>query len=177
MRRREVMVIIGGAAASWVRLNEHMEHPQGAVVFQHIQSLREKSINVTGYKPDTNTRRSRVIAQGDLFEGATTRARPASPRVRSGPRGRPGNPLESSHGALSVARCQSRAPHAMTSNNNAEGLARFLKLPPGASLRLRVEKQSLDRAVETPTYPGMSVFQVRLNSPLERWCPQLRRAP
>ena len=33
------MVIIGGAAASWVRLNEHMEHPQGAVVFQHIQSL------------------------------------------------------------------------------------------------------------------------------------------
>ena len=108
MRRREVMVIIGGAAASWVRLNEHMEHPQGAVVFQHIQSLREKSINVTGYKPDTNTRRSRVIAQGDLFEGATTRARPASPRVRSGPRSALGVPWKP-HGALSVARRRSRA--------------------------------------------------------------------
>ena len=31
-------------------------------------------------------------------------------RVRRGPPWRTGNPLESSHGALSVARCQSRAP-------------------------------------------------------------------
>ena len=125
------MVIIGGAAASWVRLNEHMEHPQGAVVFQHIQSLREKSINVTGYKPDTNTRRSRVIAQGDLFEGATTRARPASPRVRSGPRGRPGNPLESSHGALSVARCQSRAQTRRSRTTTPEGFRGFFEATPG----------------------------------------------
>jgi hypothetical protein len=40
---------------------------------------------------------------------ATTRARPGAPRGRSGAPERPGNPLESSHGALSVARCQSRA--------------------------------------------------------------------
>ena len=33
-----------------------------------IQSLREKSINVTAYQPDTD-KRSRVIAQSDLFEG------------------------------------------------------------------------------------------------------------
>jgi hypothetical protein len=92
---------------------------------------------------------------------ALVQARRAFGAVPGGAQGISWNP----HGALSVARCQSRAPHAMTSNNNAEGLARFLKLPPGASLRPRVEKQSLDRAVETPTYPGMSVFQVRLNSP------------
>src|SRR4030095_16046635 len=33
-----------------------------------IQSLREKSINVTVYKPDTD-KRARVIAQNDLFAG------------------------------------------------------------------------------------------------------------
>jgi predicted phage terminase large subunit-like protein len=37
-----------------------------------IQSLREKSINVTAYKPDTD-KRSRVIAQSDLFEGGSIR--------------------------------------------------------------------------------------------------------
>ena len=37
-----------------------------------IQSLREKSINVTAYKPDTD-KRSRVIAQSDLFEGGSVR--------------------------------------------------------------------------------------------------------
>jgi predicted phage terminase large subunit-like protein len=37
-----------------------------------IQSLREKSINVTVYKPDTD-KRSRVIAQSDLFEGGSIR--------------------------------------------------------------------------------------------------------
>jgi hypothetical protein len=52
-----------------------------------------------------------------------------------------------------------------------------MRSPVGSGLYIRVEIRSLDRAVETPTYPGMSVFQVRLNSPLERWCPQLRRAP
>ena len=34
-----------------------------------IQNLREKSINVTAYKPDTD-KRARVIAQSDLFAGA-----------------------------------------------------------------------------------------------------------
>jgi predicted phage terminase large subunit-like protein len=37
-----------------------------------IQSLREKSINVTVYKPDTD-KRARVIAQSDLFEGGSVR--------------------------------------------------------------------------------------------------------
>jgi len=37
-----------------------------------IQSLREKSINVTVYKPDTD-KRSRVIAQSDLFQGGSVR--------------------------------------------------------------------------------------------------------
>src|SRR5262245_66516009 len=37
-----------------------------------IQSLREKSINVTTYKPDTD-KRSRVIAQSDLFAGGSVR--------------------------------------------------------------------------------------------------------
>ena len=37
-----------------------------------IQSLREKSINVTTYKPDTD-KRSRVIAQTDLFVGGSVR--------------------------------------------------------------------------------------------------------
>src|SRR5262245_24015336 len=37
-----------------------------------IQSLREKSINVTVYKPDTD-KRARVIAQSDLFVGGSVR--------------------------------------------------------------------------------------------------------
>jgi predicted phage terminase large subunit-like protein len=37
-----------------------------------IQSLREKSINVTPYKPDTD-KRARVIAQVDLFAGGSVR--------------------------------------------------------------------------------------------------------
>src|SRR5665811_1010559 len=37
-----------------------------------IQSLREKSINVTPYKPDTD-KRTRVIAQSDLFAGGSVR--------------------------------------------------------------------------------------------------------
>jgi len=37
-----------------------------------IQSLREKSINVRAYQPDTD-KRSRVIAQSDLFEGGSVR--------------------------------------------------------------------------------------------------------
>ena len=37
-----------------------------------IQSLREKSINVTVYKPDTD-KRTRVIAQVDLFAGGSVR--------------------------------------------------------------------------------------------------------
>ena len=37
-----------------------------------IQSLREKSINVTRYKPDTD-KRARVIAQTDLFAGGSVR--------------------------------------------------------------------------------------------------------
>jgi len=37
-----------------------------------IQSLRKKSIYVTAYKPDTD-KRSRVIAQSDLFEGGSVR--------------------------------------------------------------------------------------------------------
>jgi predicted phage terminase large subunit-like protein len=37
-----------------------------------IQSLREKSINVTAYKPDTD-KRARVIAQSDLFAGGSVR--------------------------------------------------------------------------------------------------------
>jgi predicted phage terminase large subunit-like protein len=37
-----------------------------------IQSLREKSINVTAYRPDTD-KRSRVIAQSDLFAGGSVR--------------------------------------------------------------------------------------------------------
>jgi predicted phage terminase large subunit-like protein len=37
-----------------------------------IQSLREKSINVTVYKPDTD-KRARVIAQSDLFAGGSVR--------------------------------------------------------------------------------------------------------
>jgi predicted phage terminase large subunit-like protein len=37
-----------------------------------IQSLREQSINVTPYKPDTD-KRSRVIAQSDLFAGGSVR--------------------------------------------------------------------------------------------------------
>src|SRR5262245_32724547 len=39
-----------------------------------IQSLREKSINVTTYKPDTD-KRSRLIAQSDLFAGGSVRFR------------------------------------------------------------------------------------------------------
>jgi predicted phage terminase large subunit-like protein len=37
-----------------------------------IQSLREKSINVTTYKPDTD-KRTRLIAQTDLFAGGSIR--------------------------------------------------------------------------------------------------------
>ncbi len=37
-----------------------------------IQSLREKSINVTTYKPDTD-KRARVIGQTDLFAGGSVR--------------------------------------------------------------------------------------------------------
>jgi predicted phage terminase large subunit-like protein len=37
-----------------------------------VQSLREKSINVTVYKPDTD-KRARVIAQTDLFAGGSVR--------------------------------------------------------------------------------------------------------
>jgi predicted phage terminase large subunit-like protein len=37
-----------------------------------IQSLREQSINVTPYKPDTD-KRARVIAQTDLFAGGSVR--------------------------------------------------------------------------------------------------------
>ena len=37
-----------------------------------IQSLREQSINVTPYKPDTD-KRARLIAQTDLFEGGSVR--------------------------------------------------------------------------------------------------------
>jgi predicted phage terminase large subunit-like protein len=37
-----------------------------------IHSLREKSINVTAYKPDTD-KRARVIAQTDLFAGGSVR--------------------------------------------------------------------------------------------------------
>jgi predicted phage terminase large subunit-like protein len=37
-----------------------------------IQSLREQSINVTKYKPDTD-KRARVIAQTDLFAGGSVR--------------------------------------------------------------------------------------------------------
>jgi predicted phage terminase large subunit-like protein len=37
-----------------------------------IQSLREKSINVVPYKPDTD-KRARVIAQTDLFAGGSVR--------------------------------------------------------------------------------------------------------
>ena len=37
-----------------------------------IQSLREQSINVTNYKPETD-KRARVIAQSDLFAGGSVR--------------------------------------------------------------------------------------------------------
>jgi predicted phage terminase large subunit-like protein len=37
-----------------------------------IQNLRDKSINVTDYKPDTD-KRARVIAQTDLFAGGSVR--------------------------------------------------------------------------------------------------------
>jgi predicted phage terminase large subunit-like protein len=37
-----------------------------------IQSLREQSINVTDYKPDTD-KRARLIAQSDLFAGGSVR--------------------------------------------------------------------------------------------------------
>ena len=37
-----------------------------------IQSLREQSINVTTYKPDTD-KRARLIAQTDLFAGRSVR--------------------------------------------------------------------------------------------------------
>jgi phage terminase large subunit-like protein len=37
-----------------------------------IQSLREQSVNVTTYKPDTD-KRSRAIAQTDLFAGGSVR--------------------------------------------------------------------------------------------------------
>ena len=37
-----------------------------------IQSLREKSINVTAYKPETD-KRARLIAQYDLFAGGSVR--------------------------------------------------------------------------------------------------------
>ena len=37
-----------------------------------IQSLREQSINVTPYKPDTD-KRARLIAQTDLFAGGSVR--------------------------------------------------------------------------------------------------------
>jgi len=37
-----------------------------------IQSLRERSINVTTHKPDTD-KRARVIAQSDLFQGGSVR--------------------------------------------------------------------------------------------------------
>jgi hypothetical protein len=47
-----------------------------------IQRLREKSINVMVYKPDTD-KRSRVIAQGDLFEGASVRFSPTGHLARA----------------------------------------------------------------------------------------------
>jgi predicted phage terminase large subunit-like protein len=37
-----------------------------------IQNLRDKSINLTVYKPDTD-KRARVIAQSDLFAGGSVR--------------------------------------------------------------------------------------------------------
>ena len=39
-----------------------------------IQSVREQSINVTTYKPDTD-KRARLIAQTDLFAGGSVRLR------------------------------------------------------------------------------------------------------
>ena len=43
-----------------------------------IQSLREKSINVTAYKPETD-KRARAIAQCDLFEGGSVRLPRSAP--------------------------------------------------------------------------------------------------
>ena len=50
-----------------------------------IQSLREKSINVTVYKPDTD-KRARVIAQIDLFAGGSVRFPGAPHGSKSSPR-------------------------------------------------------------------------------------------
>jgi phage terminase large subunit-like protein len=51
-----------------------------------IQNLRDKSINVTAYKADTD-KRSRVIAQSDLFAGGARFVFPgAPPGLKSSPR-------------------------------------------------------------------------------------------
>jgi phage terminase large subunit-like protein len=47
-----------------------------------IQSLRERSINVTPYKPDTD-KRTRLIAQTDLFAGGSVRLPAMPPGWRS----------------------------------------------------------------------------------------------
>ena len=45
---------------------------KSAISLGLIQSLREQSINVTTYKPDTD-KRARLIAQTDLFAGGSVR--------------------------------------------------------------------------------------------------------
>ena len=45
---------------------------ESAISLGLIQSLREQSINVTTYKPDTD-KRARLIAQTDLFAGGSVR--------------------------------------------------------------------------------------------------------
>jgi predicted phage terminase large subunit-like protein len=45
---------------------------ESAISIGLIQSLREKSINVTPYKPETD-KRARLIAQSDLFAGGSVR--------------------------------------------------------------------------------------------------------
>jgi len=65
--KRKVMEIKKNYGSSSTLLIEDSPISRGL-----IQSLREQSINVTTYKPDTD-KRSRVIAQIDLFAGGSVR--------------------------------------------------------------------------------------------------------
>ena len=64
--KRKVMEVKGRYASSTLLIED------SPISHGLIQSLREKSINVTVYKPDTD-KRARVIAQTDLFAGGSVR--------------------------------------------------------------------------------------------------------
>jgi predicted phage terminase large subunit-like protein len=61
-----------GFQGSGIKRRYHPLIEESPISLGLIQSLREQSINVTTYKPDTD-KRARLIAQTDLFAGGSIR--------------------------------------------------------------------------------------------------------